>query len=136
MEQKNLIFSKHCINKNKLHKNKRPININRVEIKWVVLSKNDSHGKQSSLKYLIRYINETNALPIPLCIKLPQINGYIKYFDRNNKYINFLAHDQELKNYWLYVLIMSRMHLRVHPYSIVAWISRNSLLEAGRKSKV
>ena len=37
---------------------------------------------------------------------------------------------------WLYILIMSRMHFRVNPHSIVAWISRNSLLEAGAKSEV
>ena len=34
----------------------------------------------------------------------------------------------------LYVLIMSRTHFRVNPLSIVAWMSRNSLLEADSKS--
>ena len=29
---------------------------------------------------------------------------------------------------WLYVIIMSRTHLRVNPHSTFAWISRNSLL--------
>ena len=28
---------------------------------------------------------------------------------------------------WLYVLVMSRMHFRVNPHSIVAWMSRNVL---------
>ena len=37
---------------------------------------------------------------------------------------------------WQYVLAMSRMRLRVNPHSIVAWMSRNSLLEAGAKSEV
>ena len=36
---------------------------------------------------------------------------------------------------WLYVLIMSRTHFRVNPLSIIAWMSRNSLLKAGVKSK-
>ena len=36
---------------------------------------------------------------------------------------------------WLYVLVMSRTCFRVNPHSIVAWISRNSLLEAGAKSE-
>ena len=32
--------------------------------------------------------------------KLPQMNGYVKYFDSNNKYLNFLVHDKEsLKKY-------------------------------------
>ena len=29
---------------------------------------------------------------------------------------------------WLYVIIMSRTHLRVNPHSTFVWISRNSLL--------
>ena len=37
---------------------------------------------------------------------------------------------------WLYVLIMSPRHFRVNLHSIVAWVSRNSLLKAGGKSEV
>ena len=37
---------------------------------------------------------------------------------------------------WLYVLIMSRTCFRVNPHSIVAWMSRNSLLEGGTKSEI
>ena len=36
---------------------------------------------------------------------------------------------------WLYVL-MSGTRFRVNPHSIVAWMPRNSLLEAGVKSEV
>ena len=35
----------------------------------------------------------------------------------------------------LYVLDMSRTRLRVNPHSTFAWMSRNSLLEAGAKSE-
>ena len=34
----------------------------------------------------------------------------------------------------LYVLIKSRMRVRMNPHSIVTWMSRNSLLEAGVKT--
>ena len=37
--------------------------------------------------------------------------------------------------FWLYVLIISSTRFRVNPHSIVPWILRNSLLEAGAKSK-
>lgn len=30
-------------------------------------------------------------VPAPLCINLPQMKGYVKYFDNNNKHINFLV---------------------------------------------
>ena len=47
MEQNVLVFDKQCINKNAFHKNKRPISIDKVEIKRIVLSKKDSYGKKS-----------------------------------------------------------------------------------------
>ena len=37
---------------------------------------------------------------------------------------------------WLYVFVTSRTRLRVNPLSIVAWMSRNSLIETGAKSEV
>ena len=37
---------------------------------------------------------------------------------------------------WLYVFIMSRTRFSVNPHSIVAWTSRNPLLEAGAKTEV
>ena len=36
----------------------------------------------------------------------------------------------------LCVLVMSCARFRVNPHSIVAWMSRNSLLEAGTKTEV
>ena len=92
MEQKALIFDKRCTNKNVFHKNKIPISIDKVDIKRIVMSKKDLYGKRSSFIYLIGYISETNAFPIPLCIKLPQMNGYIKCFN-DNRCINLLVDD-------------------------------------------
>ena len=67
IEQKILIFDDWCINKNAFHKNKKPISIDEVEMKKIVL----------------------------LSIHLFQMNGYTIYFE-NNKYINLLAHNQKL----------------------------------------
>ena len=98
MEKQVLIFDKKCLNKNAFYKNKRPINIDRVETKRIVLPKKDLYGKmKGSFKFFIVYIHEGNAFPIPLCIKLPQMNGYIKYFDSINKCINLSFHNKELR---------------------------------------
>ena len=96
MEQKALIFDKQCINKNAFHKNKKPINIDKVQSTRKGLSKKDSYTKKGSFKYFIGYINETNVFSVSLCIKLPQMNGYVKYVDSNNKCMNLLVHDEEL----------------------------------------
>ena len=80
-----MIFDKQCINKNEFHKNKKPISIDKVEIRRIVLSKKDSYGKKGSFIYFIEFINETNAFPV----NLPQMNRYVKIVDSNNKPMNF-----------------------------------------------
>ena len=94
MEQKGLIFGEDCINKNVFHKNKRPINIDEVDIRKIVLSSKHSNGNKGSFKYFTGHINNDNALPIMLCIKLPHMNGYSKYFE--NMYVNLLVHNKKL----------------------------------------
>ena len=50
----------------------------------IVLSKKDSYSKIGLLKCFIGYINKTNAFPVSLCIKILQMNEYVKCFDSNN----------------------------------------------------
>ena len=54
-----------------------------------------SYGKDS-FKYIIGYRHKGNAFPSPLCVKLPQMNAYAKYFDKNSKYINLLVNDKKI----------------------------------------
>ena len=96
MEQKVLIFGEDCIDKNSFHKNKKRINIDEVDIRRISLSGKHSYGIKNSFEYFIGYIHIGNIFPMQLCIKLPQMNGYVKYFDINNKYINPLLHDKKL----------------------------------------
>ena len=63
-------LTKQCINNNAFYKNKRPISIDKVEAKRIVLSKIDSYGEKGTFKYFIGYINDTDAFPIPFCIKI------------------------------------------------------------------
>ena len=67
MEQKAWIYDKECINKNEFHK-KRLISIDKVEIRRIVLSKENLYGKKGLFQYFTGYINETDAFPV-LCIK-------------------------------------------------------------------
>ena len=54
MEKQLSIFDKQCINKNEFHKNKRTVSIDRIENRWIALTKKDLYGKTGSLKYFIR----------------------------------------------------------------------------------
>ena len=59
-------------------RNKKTININERDIEEIVLSQNKSYGKDS-FKYFIEYRHKGNAFRSPLCVKLPQMNVYVKY---------------------------------------------------------
>ena len=98
MEQEALYLRENAIIKSVFYKNKRPININEVEIEEI-LSHKKSYSKDS-FKHFIGYRHKSNVFPSPLCVKLPQMNAHAKYFDKNNKYINLLVNDKEiLKKY-------------------------------------
>ena len=68
------------------------------------------------------YISETKAFLIPLCIKLPQINGYVKYFN-DNTCMNLLVYEKELlKNtmkYGIRLVIHYKKNLIVCQYKII-----------------
>ena len=82
-----------------LIKIKRPININEIDIKRIVLFDKKSYSNKDSFKYFIRYRHKCNGFPAPLCTKLPQMNGYSKHFVENDKCMNLLINDKEiLKN--------------------------------------
>ena len=99
MEQEAIHFGENSLIKSAFHKNKKPININEVDIKRIALSDKKSHVKDL-FKYFIGYRHEGNAFPSPLCIKLPQMNAYAKYFDKNSKYMNHLVKVEKiLKKY-------------------------------------
>ena len=99
MEQEAVYFGENGIMKSAVHKNKRLIIINDVDIEKIVLSHKKSHSKDS-FKCFVGYRHKGNGFPSPYCVKLPQMIVYAKYFDKNNKYINLLVNDKEtLKKY-------------------------------------
>ena len=54
----------------------------------MLVTKNETYGKKSSFKCFIGY-NDNHDIR-PLCINLPQIIGYAKYFFSNKTmYFNF-----------------------------------------------
>ena len=93
MEEKILFFGEDGINKNTFHKCKKSTNIDNVNIRRIVMSNKVLYGKKGVFKYFIAYKKDISI--VPLYIKLPQMNGCIKYFDDNNKCINFLINDKE-----------------------------------------
>ena len=64
--------------------NKEPIDINNTDIIIIVIRKRKPYCKKVSFKYVIVYDNSDNIRP--LCIMLPQMIRYAKYFDSKKTY--------------------------------------------------
>ena len=78
-----IIFDDKNINKSNFYKNKKLFNIYDIEFDKVLISKKEAYGKKSSFKYILGYNDDDDDVIKPLCIKLPQMIGYIKHFDSN-----------------------------------------------------
>ena len=84
------------INKKDFYSNKKQFKIKEIDINKILISEPESYGKKNAEKYIIGYSKDVIR---PIRIFLPQMTGYVKYFD-DNKTMYFLANDKEfLKDY-------------------------------------
>ena len=64
-----------------------------VDLDQIVVSHKFEHNNQS-FKHFIGYLE--GEIIKPLCIILPQMSGYIKYFENGGKNMSFLIKDDEV----------------------------------------
>ena len=85
------------IKKSDFYKNKKVFKIDEIDVDKILVSKKEPYGTNKSIKYFIGY-NDDDVIR-PLCMKLPQMIGYVKCFD-SNKAMSFKVTDKKLlKNY-------------------------------------
>ena len=87
MSEKTLKFDNIRVNKKEFHKSKQPIDLMSVNVDQIVVS-------DKGFKYFIGY--QEDEIVKPLCIILPQMSGYIKYFEKGGKNMPFLVKDDNL----------------------------------------
>ena len=92
MNGKSINFEDKKINKSTFYKNKKLFNIHDLDVNKIFVSKKESYGTKNSLKYFIGYNDDVIR---PLCIKFPQIIGYVKHFD-SNKTMSLKVSDNKL----------------------------------------
>ena len=78
MTQKTLKFNNITVNKKEFHMSEEPIDLMSVNIDQIVVSDKLNHNNNGS-RYFIGYLE--GEIVKPLCIILPQITEYIKYFE-------------------------------------------------------
>ena len=97
MSKKTLKFDNIRVNKKEFHKSKQPIDLNLVEADKIVVSDKFEHS-DDGFKYFIGY--KEGEIVKPLCIILPQMSGYIKYFENKGKNMSFMVkNDNVLDEY-------------------------------------
>ena len=93
MSGKSINFEDKIINKSNFYQNKKLFNIHDLDVNKILVSEKESYGTKNSLKFFIGYNND--GVIRPLCIKLPQMIGYVKNFD-SNKTMSFKVSDNKL----------------------------------------
>ena len=93
MSEKTLKFNNIILNKKKFHRSKEPIDLLSVDLDQIVVSYEFKHNAEG-FKYFIGYLE--CEIVKPLCIILPQMDGYIKYFENGSKNLSFLIKDDEV----------------------------------------
>ena len=86
METKKLI-------KNKFYSSKQATSLDSADLDKIVVSSKWKIS-ETTCKYLCGYSN--NDVIQPLCVILPQMNGYIKYFDNGGKNMSFVTDDEKV----------------------------------------
>ena len=82
MGERTLKFSIIKVNKKEFHKSKQAIDLDSVTTDKIVVSDKFKHSEEG-YKYFIGY--KEDEIVRPLCIILPQMNGYIKDFEMAEK---------------------------------------------------
>ena len=93
MSEKTLKFYNIRFDKKEFHKSKQPINLDLVNADQIAISDKFKHN-DDGFKHFIGY-KEGEIVKL-LCIILPQIKGYIKYFENGGKNISFVFKNDDV----------------------------------------
>ena len=93
MSSQKIKFGDKEVDKKTFYSSKEAILLDSVDLSKIVVS---SRWKlnDTTYKYFCGYLN--NDVIKPLCVILPQMNGYIKYFDDGRKNILFVTDDEKV----------------------------------------
>ena len=117
MSEKILKFNNIKINKKEFHKSKQAIDLDSIITDKIVVSGKFRHSEEG-FKYFIGY--QEDEIVKPLCIILPQMNGYIKYSENGGKNMSFLIKNSEVweKYEEIWNVIKNKLNIKFHSQPI------------------
>ena len=88
-----------------------------VNVDEIVVSDKFKHNNEG-FKYFIGY--QEGGIVKPLCIILPQMSGYIKYFENGSKNMSFLIKDDEVREKYdkIWDAIKNKLVIKFHCESV------------------
>ena len=93
MNEKTLKSDNIAVNEKEFHKSKEPIDLDLVKVDQILISDKFKHN-DDGFKYFIGY--KEGEIVKPLCIILPQMSGYIKYFENGGENMSFLIKEDDV----------------------------------------
>ena len=93
MSLKKIKFGNKEVNKKVFYSSKEAILLDSVDLSKIVVSKKWKINDKT-YKYFCGYLNNDGIKP--LCVILPQMNRYIKYFDDGGKNMSFVTDDEKV----------------------------------------
>ena len=117
MSEKTLKFDNIRINKRLFHKSKQAINLDLVNVDQIVASDKFKHS-DDGFKYFIGY--KEGEIVKPLCIMLPQMSGYIKYFENGGKSMSFMFKNDDMLDKYneIWDKIKETLNVKFHSMSV------------------
>ena len=116
MSLKKIKFGDKEVDKKEFYSSKQAISLGSVDLDKIVVS-NKWKINETTCKYLCGYLN--NDVIQPLCVILPQMHGYIKYFDNGGKNMTFVADNEKVyDNYneiWEVIRKLLKVKFAVNP---------------------
>ena len=91
MSSQKIKFGDKEVDKKEFYSSKEAILLDSVDLSKIVVS---NKWKIDDTKYFCGYLN--NDVIQPFCVILPQMSGYIKYFDDGGKKMSFVTDDKEV----------------------------------------
>ena len=105
MSFKKIKFGDKEINKKEFYSSKQAIPLDSIDLDKIVVS-NKWKINETTYKYLYDVIQ-------PLCVILPQMNGYIKYFENGGKNMTFVTDNEKVYNKYNEIREVIRKLLKV-----------------------
>ena len=123
MSSREIKFGDKEIDKKEFYSSKETILLD-LDLSKIVVS-NRCKINDTTYKYFCGYLN--NDVIQPLCVILPQMSGYIKYFDDGEKNMSFVTDDKEVyekyNKIWNVVRKLLKLKFTVNPIRDDKYIS-------------